>query len=74
MNGIVILTPQSREKNLAIYLVFVREVPRFARNDNPSQRIYETASTDTYWKTKRKLISRLARKRARCIKQLIHLT
>ena len=28
MNGIVILTPQSREKNLAIYLVFVREFPR----------------------------------------------
>ena len=63
MNGIVILTPQSREKNLAIYLVFVREVPRFARDDNPSQRIYETASTDIYW----------ARKQTRCIKYLIHL-
>ena len=33
-NSIVILIPQSWEKNLSIYLAFVREVP--------SQRIYET--------------------------------
>jgi hypothetical protein len=47
INSIVILISQSREKNLSIYLVFVREVPvrlgfaslkagsRFARDDTP---------------------------------------
>ena len=39
-NNIVILIPESREKNLSIYLVFVREVP--------SQRIYETASNKLF--------------------------
>jgi hypothetical protein len=35
INSIIILIPQSREKNLSIYLVFVREVPRFARDETP---------------------------------------
>jgi hypothetical protein len=39
-NNIVILIPQSAEKNLSIYLVFVREVAL--------QRIYATASNKLF--------------------------
>jgi hypothetical protein len=39
-NNIVILIPQSPEKNLSLYLVFVREVA--------SQRIYATASNELF--------------------------